>query len=303
MLGKTVAFDSGAIPRKRCDIIIVNYNSTDHVLRCIESIASHVDLDNVNVVVADNHSSDRPERIEDAFEGVRLLRNAKNIGFSRANNRAAALCRSPYLIILNPDTVVMPGFFDRIFQFIENNGAYGIIGPKIYDREQRIQGSARSFPTLLTSLFGRRSPLTKLYPNNTITRKNMLNLHYTGALPLDVDWVSGACMVIHRHVFESVGRFDEGFFLYWEDADLCRRVKAAGWRIAYYPGASLVHFTGKSSDTHPYYATYHFHRSCYYLYRKHARGLKGLLAPLVFSGLALRGLFAMLLIFIRRNVR
>ena len=292
----------GLFPKKRCDIIIVNYNSTDHVINCIKSMVSHMKICDVNIIIADNNSDDSPERIKQAFEDVWLIKNSENIGFSRANNKAISLCQSPYLIVLNPDTLVTEKFFDNIINFIKKNQNIGIIGPKIYDRDQSIQGSARSFPTLLTSLFGRRSPLTKIYPNNTITKKNLLNIHYNGAGPLEVDWVSGACMAMRRNVIKEVGCFDENFFLYWEDADLCKRVKEAGWRIAYYPGAEIIHFTGKSSDTTPYFAIYHFHKSCYYLYRKHSNGFRKMFTPLVFFGLTLRGLLTMLLNFISRDI-
>ena len=297
------AEEKGLFSKKLCDIIIVNYNSTDHVINCIRSIISHIKICDVNIIVSDNNSDDGPERIKQAFEDVWLIKNSRNIGFSKANNIAISLCQSPYLIVLNPDTVVMEGFFDNILDFIAKNKKFGIIGPKIYERDQSIQGSARSFPTLLTFLFGRRSPLTRLYPNNTITKKNILNIQFNGDGPLEVDWVSGACMVMRRKIIKELGCFDENFFLYWEDADLCKRVKEAGWCIAYYPGAEIIHFTGKSSDTIPYFAIYHFHKSCYYLYRKHSNGFRKILTPLVFFGLTLRGLLTMLLHFISRDIR
>ena len=273
----------------------MNYNSTDCAIKSIESIYKTINRMLLNIIVVDNASNDNPERILQKFPKIRLLINKKNIGFSKAVNAALAFCKAPYLVLLNPDTIVLEGFFESVIGYLEKNKHVGIIGPKIYEQDGTVQGSARRFPTLLTSMFGRKSPLTKMFPNNPITSKEFICFNCNGTDDIDTDWVSGACMVTRRKVFEEVSGFDERFFLYWEDADLCKRTKQAGWKVVYYPKAEIIHSVGKSSSTCPICSIYHFHNSCYKLFVKHTRMPFRLMAPLVLCGLMLRCLFVIFL--------
>jgi GT2 family glycosyltransferase len=138
-----------------------------------------------------------------------------------------------------------------------------------------------------TAIAGRSSWLTRRFPNNPLSRHNQpaLNLRTT---PLDVDWVSGACMLVRRAAFDQVGGMDERFFLYWEDADLCRRLEHVGWRTVYFPGATVVHAGGRSS-IHAYRESLTaFHESAFILFRKHAGWPARLFAPIVYLALQLR---------------
>jgi GT2 family glycosyltransferase len=169
------------------------------------------------------------------------------------------------------------------------------MAPKIVERDGQIQGSARRFPSLLTSLFGRKSPITRLFPNNPITKKEFPCFTIKGSDPLDVDWVSGACMVARRTAIDQVGGFDEKFFLYWEDADLCRKMRDAGWKVIYYPEAEVYHYTGTSSDTAPLTSIFHFHKSSYLLLRKYATGALKPMMPMALVALGLRCILVMAL--------
>jgi GT2 family glycosyltransferase len=144
------------------------------------------------------------------------------------------------------------GFIEASIRFIDQNDNIGIMGPMIFDEDGGVQGSARSFPTILTSLFGRNSPITKIFPNNSITRSNILTNQSDGKTPMEVDWVSGACMVVRREAMQAVGGFDERFFLYWEDTDLCKRIRDAGWKVVYFPAAKVIHSVGKAAIHVPY---------------------------------------------------
>ena len=159
-----------------------------------------------------------------------------------------------------------------------------IVGPRILDSDGTIQGSARRFPGLTTAIAGRSSWLTKRFPNNPLSRHNLPALEHR-AEPLDVDWVSGACMLVRRAAFEQIGGMDEHFFLYWEDADLCRRLQMQGWRSVYFPGATIVHAGGRSSIHAFRESLAAFHRSALLLFRKHARWPARLLLPAVYMGL------------------
>jgi GT2 family glycosyltransferase/glycosyltransferase involved in cell wall biosynthesis len=287
---------------KSIDIVIVNYNSTDDAARAIESIIGTSDGVVPNIVVADNGSSDRHEGLEQRFPQIQLVLNKKNLGFSKAINQALRKCHADYIVIMNPDTFVINGFFAEVLNYLENNKEVGVVGPKIFDADGSVQGSARRFPTPWSYAFGRKSPLTRIFPNNRLTQKEFMCFDCHGTQEIPVDWVSGACMVIRREVFDAVGGFDERFFLYWEDTDLCRRISAAGWRIVYYPEAEIKHLVGVSSSKSPVISICHFHHSCFKLFEKHTRWPMRVFIPVTFMALAVRCLFAIVLHLFNRCV-
>jgi GT2 family glycosyltransferase/glycosyltransferase involved in cell wall biosynthesis len=270
------------------DIIIVNYKSTAYLIKCIESIYDSVGRVSVNILVQDNASGDGVERIKEIFPQVRLCVNSANIGFGAAVNRAIRKSSAPYVMLLNPDTTVVSGVFDLTVDYLEANADVGIVGPKILDSDGTIQGSARSFPTPLTAFFGRTSLITRLFPNNRITTANLLTRNSDGITPMEVDWVSGACMVVRRQAINEVGVFDERFFMYWEDADWCRRMWDHGWKVAYFPRAAILHLVGKSSSKLFTRSILEFHKSVYRLFEKYNRPSIWLLKPLIIMGLFLR---------------
>lgn len=277
------------------DVIYVNYNSTGCLIKSVDSLLrfEHAE-DFLNVIVVDNHSTDQIHRIKKIFPNIKLILNPKNRGFGSAVNQALTYGSSKYIILLNPDSIVPKGFIKDCLRFMEQNEQVGIMGPMVLNANGSVQGSARSFPTPLTSLFGRNSPITKLFPNNSITRSNILTWRCFRNQPIEVDWVSGACMIVRREAVETVGGFDERFFLYWEDTDLCRRVKDAGWKIIYSPKLKVTHFVGKSSKYAPYHSIYQFHKSCYYLWSKNTNLPLSILLPFAFLSLMIRGIIAVL---------
>jgi len=161
----------------------------------------------------------------------------------------------------------------------------------IFDVDGAIQGSARAFPNPLTALFGRKSILSKIFPNNPITRENILTARSDGVTPMEVDWVSGACMLVRREAVNHVGPLDDKFFMYWEDADWCRRMWRKGWKVVYFPRSSVMHYVGVSSETNIFRSVLEFHKSIYRLFNKHANVPYSLLKPLVFWGVTYRFLF------------
>lgn len=268
------------------DIVIVNFNSTDFLLKCLESVYETIEEYPATVRIQDNASSDRVDRITERFPAAILTRNESNIGFAAAVNQALQQSTSPYVILLNPDSYVLKDFFRDILDFMERNPHVGIAGPRILDRDGSVQGSARAFPTALTSLFGRASLFTRLFPNNPITSANLLTRRCDGINPLEVDWVSGACMIVRKKAIDAVGVFDERFFMYWEDADWCRRMRDGGWKVVYFPQASVVHYVGGSSKQLVFKSQIAFHKSAYLLFEKHNPSI-----PLFFKIMVMVGLF------------
>ena len=277
------------------DIIYVNYNSTNHLIKSIETLFQWTQKKyDLNIVVVDNHSDDNAHRLTEHFPEIQLIENNKNIGFGAAINQGLTYCHSEFVIFLNPDSLVTDGFIEESVGFMRRHETIGVIGPKVLDEDGTVQGSARAFPTPMTSLFGRNSPITKIFPNNSITRANILTSRSDGESPMEVDWVSGACMVVRREAMQAVGSFDERFFLYWEDTDLCRRIRETGWKVLYYPRVTVIHYGGKSSNTRPVFANLHFHRSCYRLYNKYAVWPFSLFTPVAGMALMIRFLIAAL---------
>jgi GT2 family glycosyltransferase len=275
------------------DIIIINYNSTDYTIRCIDSIKQNLNSCRIKIIVIDNNSNDMPNRIIDHCPGIQLIENEKNIGFGNAINYGLKLSVSKYLVLINPDALLPDRSFYYIIQYIDENPEIAIAGPKILDWDGSIQGSARRHPTIWTAFFGRKSPLTKFFPNNPITKKEFICFNGVKDNPQSVDWVSGACMIIRSEAVRQVGGFDNRFFMYWEDADLCKRLKEQGWEISYFPKAQVYHYIGKSSNTCQLLSIYHFHKSCYYYFTKHTRWPIKLITPMAFLGLGYRCLFVM----------
>ncbi len=259
------------------DIIIVNYNSTDYLVGCLESVLRSLDGIPAKIHVQDNASSDGVENIKDKFPQVLLVQNKKNIGFAAAVNKAWVLGDNPFVVLLNPDTIVSENFFKTSLSFMKTHPSVGIMGPKVLEKGGRLQNSARSFPTLLTAFFGRTSILTRLFPNNSITLKNLPCLASDGSTPMEVDWVSGACMVVNRKAADRIGGLDERFFLYWEDADWCRRMWESRQKVIYYPKASVYHFTGASSQRELLKSVVEFHKSVFRFIEKQEQSFMTLL--------------------------
>ena len=278
---------------KLLDIIIINYNSTLPLLQCVESLLNTAGTISLSIHVHDNASSkgDDVDRLARDFPEVLLTKNQHNLGFAKAVNNALKQGSAPYVLILNPDTLVQPGLFSDTMGYMEEHPDVGVLGPMIFDGDGAIQGSARAFPNLLTALFGRKSILTKIFPNNPITRENILTARSDGVTPMEVDWVSGACMLVRREAVNHVGSLDDKFFMYWEDADWCRRMWQKGWKVVYFPRSSVMHYVGVSSETNIFRSVFEFHKSIYRLFDKHANVPYSLLKPLVFWGITYRFLF------------
>jgi len=270
------------------DTIVVNYNSTGYLIDCIESIYRAAGENDIRIFVEDNASTDNVEQIKKAFPHVNLNINHTNIGFGAAVNQAIKRGNSPYIVLINPDSQVESGLFDIAVDYIKDAPDIGILGPRILDKDGAVQGSARSFPTPLTALFGRQSFFSRLFPHNRITRANLLAHKSDGKTPMKVDWVSGACMLIRRVSIEQVGLLDEQFFMYWEDADWCRRMREAGWQVVYFPQATVFHYVGKSSSKLMVRSIFEFHKSVYLLFNKYYSGYLKLLKPLILFGLFFR---------------
>lgn len=195
----------------------------------------------------DNASSDDSvSMLQQEFPWVRVIANAQNLGFTVANNQGLAQSRGRYVLFLNPDTEAHAGALQTLLDYAETHPAVGIVGPQLRYADGSVQSSRRRFPTLAT-FFLEATVLQRWWPHNSVLDRYYMLDRPDEAIS-QVDWVVGACMLVRRSVLDQVGGFDEGFFMYAEEMDLCRRAVSAGWQVVYLPAAVVTHYEGKSSE-------------------------------------------------------
>ena len=255
-------------------IIIVNYNTRQYVLQCLESIYSEeyaCDPQKVEVLVVDNASADGSmEAVARQFPQAKIIANDKNWGFATANNQAIRQSRGRYALLLNSDAEIIPPALKTLVDFMDAHPQAGVAGSRVLNPDLSFQGSARKFPTPFTAFFGRTTIFTKLFPNNRFTREQVLCFNFdNGNDPFEADWVSGAALAARREAFEKVGLLDEDFFLFWEDTDWCKRIKDAGWKIYCVPDSRVIHHGGASIHKRSVRTIIEFHKSAYHYYHKH----------------------------------
>ncbi|OFW15065.1 MAG: hypothetical protein A3H29_10460 [Acidobacteria bacterium RIFCSPLOWO2_02_FULL_67_21] len=251
--------------------VIVNFNAGTDLRDALQSIADEFAGLDWEAVVIDNASTDDSPAIVTEFEPrARLVRNGANLGFARGVNQGLAHTAAPLVLIMNPDCRLRPGAFAALRRALEGTDRCAVAGPRILDPDGAVQGSARGDPDMLTGVFGRTTLLRRLLPRLAVSRRNVIGDADAGeGASLTVDWVSGACMLVRRDAVESVAGLDERYFLYWEDADLCRRLRARGYLIRYVPAASAIHGVGRSSRTAKAASIRAFHDSAYLYYATH----------------------------------
>ncbi len=260
--------------------VVVNYKTRDHLVRCVASLRAGGGVG--PIVVVDNHSGDGSEEALAGAEAVTFLDTGANLGFGAAANRGVAACTEGYVVIANPDLEVEPGAVAALVAALEGDPGLAAVGPRIHTPDGRLYPSARRFPDLVTAVG--HAVLGLHDPDNRFSRAyKMADWDHGRA---DVDWVAGTCMAVRRSAFEAVGGFDEGYFMYVEDVDLCWRLAARGWRVGYEPDARVHHVIGAASDRHPYRMMLEHHRSLWRFARRTTTGARRALLPAVAAGLA-----------------
>lgn len=254
-------------------IVVVSYRCRDLLLQCIESIEEQLPGMLASTVVVDNASADGSARaVRERWPDVQVIENSRNLGFAAAANVGIrALSHQTSICLLNPDATLSDGGLIDAANYLEEHPEVGILGGRIVNADGSLQASARAFPGHRNAFFNRHSLTTRFFPNNRISAGYLMTDWPHDAIR-EVDWVSGAFMVIHRRAIEAAGVFDAGFFFSIEDVDLCRRVRDAGLVVAYFPGATVRHRIGGSSRKAVYRAMAAHHRGMWRYYRKHLRG-------------------------------
>ncbi len=252
-------------------IVIVTYNSRHVVGACLESLHRHLDAASYEVIVADNASHDgTADLVASAYPWVRLVRRASNDGLSVALNEGVIASRGRHVMQLNPDVRVEGDVIARLADELSTHADVGVVAPKLLNDDGSLQLSCRAFPGYTAALFSRYSALTRLLPGNRFSRRYLMS-DVDHDVRRDVDWVSGAALMFPRSVFDRLGGWDAGYFMFNEDVDFCRRVHDAGLRVVYEPAVAVYHSIGASKSGSPRLIVER-HRSMWRYYRKHLRG-------------------------------
>ncbi len=274
-------------PATGVSAVVVNYNTRDHLLQCVRSLRS----DGVaRVVVVDNASADGSgDALRGSDPDAVLLPMASNLGYGTAANRGVAATDAPYVLILNPDTVVEPGTTKVLAAALDRDPGLAVVGPRMENVDGSLYPSARCFPNLVDA--AGHAFLGFVAPANPYTRRYRM-LDWDHGEAGEVDCVSGACLLVRRSAFVAAGGFDEAYFMYAEDVDLCWRLRQQGWRVGYEPAGRVVHSLGASSRQHPYRMILAHHRSLFRFATKTTTGSNRLLLPVVAAGLGVRTVVA-----------
>jgi N-acetylglucosaminyl-diphospho-decaprenol L-rhamnosyltransferase len=274
--------------------IIINRNTREYLRDCLASLAEQEYLGGMSVWVVDNGSTDgSPEMVLSEFEGTNLVLNDENVGYARACNQGAANAGEPYLFFMNSDTVVAPGAARAIVDYFEDHPRAGVVGPRILNEDGSLQFSCREFPSINDAFL---HAFVGLFSAGNAASARYKKTAWPHDAEAQADWVSGCFMAVRREAFEAVGGFDEAYFMYVEDVDLCWRVWEAGWTVDYTPAAEVVHHIGMSSQAVPARMVFHHHASMLRFHRKTYRGgARPLVNAVVAAGVASRFLLIMAL--------
>lgn len=251
-------------------ICIVTLNSAQRLEACLRSLPQAAGEFSWETTVVDNHSTDQTvEMMEENFPEVNLIRNENNVGFAAGMNQAITESLGRYIVILNPDTEAANGSLSALEEFMNTHPKSGVCGPKVLNEDGTFQKSCRrgiSRPWAVISYF---FGLTRIFPKNPGINEYQLG-HLDENEQMEVGAVSGSCMMIRRKTLDSVGNFDERYFLYQEDSDYCLRAAGQGWEIHYVPQSEIIHAGGLGgTKTNPFRSVFEWHWSYFMLYRKH----------------------------------
>jgi N-acetylglucosaminyl-diphospho-decaprenol L-rhamnosyltransferase len=280
---------TAATAARRVAAVVVNFESGSSLTECLRTLVSESPGE---VVVVDNGSADgSTAEVSRDFPTVELVVTGRNLGYGAAANRGAAATTAELILVCNPDLTVHPGALAALVAILDEQPEVAVTGPLIRTPAGDRYPSARRFPSLIDA--GGHALLGLFAPDNRFTRSYQRDdAAMASGTPQRVDWLSGACFLVRRSAFEAVGGFDEAYFMYAEDADLCWRLARAGWAATYTPTAEVLHVQGVSTDHHPYRMIVEHHRSLLRFAWRSTEGWRRLLLPLVTVGIGVRAALA-----------
>jgi GT2 family glycosyltransferase len=282
---------------------IVSYHSRELLKTCLDTLMANHPLESYEIIVVDNHSTDGSvEMIQRSHPGVILEVLQADESYTRAMNRAMKKARGQFLVQLNPDTVIKPGVWDALIDFMNRHAEVGICTPKVLNRDGTLQKQCRRSAAGPWDTFCYVIGLSRLFPkNHRLAGYLMTYMDEDVIHPCDA--VSGSCMLIRRDVVNKIGYLDESYYAYQEDSDYCYRARQMGFQIYYVPVGQIIHYGGQGGSLiHARRSIYEWHRSYWIYYRKHfAPGKVFLINWLVYLGIGIRLALKMGVSMIRRQ--
>lgn len=250
-------------------IVIVNYNTRDHLRACLATIPRGAG----EVVVVDNASTDgSADMVRSEHPGCVLIANENNPGYGAAANQGVCACRSRYILVLNSDTLLAPGALNGLRDYLDHHPRVGIAGPRLLNPDGTLQVSCFPFPGTLGWLL-ENDPVARIMGWIPTVRRRL----YCFSPPkraVAVPWLRGAALAIRREAFKEMNGFDESFFMYFEEVDLCARLWAASWEIHFVPDCEVTHHWHASTSQVRASMTIAYYRSAFKFYRRYYRGLR-----------------------------
>ena len=252
----------------KLSIIIVSWNVGEDLLRCLESIKENRPCERFETIVIDNGSTDGTvEAVRKSFPEVVIIVNDENRGFAAANNQGIVQSKGEYVLLLNPDTIVHSGAMDTLIGFMDSHPDIGVCGPKLLNEDGSTQRSVRRLPTFRAVLY--RHTIFKLTGLFREQYNKWMMKDFTYDCQKEVFQLMGAALLIRQSVIDQVGLMDENFFMYYEEVDLCYRIKQAGWHITFIPKAVITHLGGQSAGQIPVRTRIMMVKSLLIFFRKH----------------------------------
>ena len=253
----------------KLSICIVSWNTRDLLKKCLASIYKHPPSCDFEIFVADNNSSDgTPDMVARYFPQVFLIKNKENLGFAGANNQIIEKAKGKYILLLNPDTEVFEGSIDILIDLLDKNPGAGVVAPKLLNSDGSLQRSCMGFPTL-GAMTMRQLFLETLLPFNPYTKKYLMTGFKHDRLA-EVDQPMGACLLVRKEIIDKLGAFDPQYYMFFDEVDLCFRIKKAGWKIFFDPASRVMHHGGTAvRKWSPFKLSRVWTASRNYYFRKH----------------------------------
>jgi N-acetylglucosaminyl-diphospho-decaprenol L-rhamnosyltransferase len=247
-------------------IVLINYNGSIFLNECLNSIQKMTNHCHYEAIVVDNCSTDDSTKIiKDKFPSFQLICSQTNLGFGKANNLAVKYSQGKYLLFLNTDTILTENTVKILSDYLDRHEDVGAIGSRVVFEDSSYQLSAGKLPSIGIELIDKiRYALDRRWHSSI---SDFYSKQHSQVA--EVGWVTGACLMMRRDLFDRIGGFDEKFFMYFEDKDLCKRVREAGFKVIYYPHTSIIHLLGGSSQGVKKSVNTYYRDSQLYYYQKH----------------------------------
>lgn len=231
-------------------VIIVSWNAKDLLDKCLMSIYKNTKNCTFEIILIDNASTDgSPELVEEKYPAVKVIRNAENLGFAKANNMGIMRSGGRYVCLINSDAIALEGCLEGMCKHMDENPDIGVLGPKVFNADGSLQLTCRQFPTLWRNIC-RALAFDKFFPKSALLGSHFLTSRSHDKAQ-EVDYLSGCFMMARRRAIDQVGLLDDGFFFYAEDKDWCKRFWDCQWKVEYFPDAEAIHYLYGSSSSEP----------------------------------------------------